>query len=84
MVLNLDNGSELGPTTGPTISNHQDWCANSKGDETAPNPKDIGVEIRKIGKTKDENVLIEMANGEDQAQKLEDALKCSLGESVEI
>lgn len=47
-------------------------------------PDKIGVGIKKIRKTNDGNVLIEMTKGEGQARKLESAIKESFGNNLEV
>lgn len=52
--------------------------------KTVIKPEEIGVSIRKIRRTKDGNVLVEMMKGEGQAKKLESAIKESLGEDMQV
>lgn len=50
---------------------------------TAIKPKEIRVNVRKILKAKDGNVLDKMTKGDGQAQKLENSIKGSFGQEVQ-
>lgn len=52
--------------------------------KTSIKPEEIGVGIKKIHKTKDGNVHIELGKGDGHAKKLEYAIKTSLGEDITV
>lgn len=72
---------------GETLTIKTDNCSYAeivKEMKNAIKPEEIGVGIKKIRKTADGNVLIEMTKGDGQAKKLEGAIKGSLGENVNV
>ena len=52
--------------------------------KTTIKPEEIGIGIKKIRKTKEGNVLVEMTKGEGQAIKLENAIKGSFGDNIQV
>lgn len=52
--------------------------------KTAIKPEESGINIKKIRKTKEGNVFVEMMKGDGQAKKLETALKSSLGTDLQV
>lgn len=47
-------------------------------------PEEVGVNIRNIRRTRDGDLLIQMEKGTGQAEKLENAIRQSLGEKVQV
>lgn len=52
--------------------------------KTVINPEEIGINIKKIRKTKEGHVLVEMMKGDGQARKLQTAIKGSLGDKMQV
>lgn len=55
-----------------------------KNMKTKIDPEEVGVNIKYIRRTREGDLLVELAKGEGQAKKLENAIKNSLGDDLQV